>query len=186
MAEASGNAQVIAAANAKAAYLGLEVQLDATGKATVSKLGEIQQAAIATQRTMSQVSRAETPSNPTGTSDGLAGQDFWEEFKAERAKINEATKARMSSARNGTTSRPIGLSSIADSIPIAPQSDIASMAPMIASNFDIQGIEAMQPTEKKVLELVSGGKSANLEGTPEAVDAVDQMLSQLEMLKRGM
>ncbi|WP_180010451.1 tape measure protein [Acinetobacter sp. YH16055] len=183
---ATGDKAKIAIAQAKAASLGLEVQLDATGKATISKLGEIQQAAIATQRTMSQVSRAETPSNPTGVSDGLAGQDFWEEFKAERAKINEATKARMSSAKNGTTSRPIGLSSIADSIPIAPQSDIASMAPMIASNFDIQGIEAMQPTEKKVLELVSGGKSANLEGTPEAVDAVDQMLSQFEMLKRGM
>ena len=185
LAYASGDAQAIATANAKAAYLGLEVQIDSTGKTTVSKLSEIQRAASATQQSIQQVNN-NSSAEPKPAEDSLAGQDYWDEFKAKRAKINEATRARMNSTKAGASFRPLGLSAFSDSGPITPQADIANMAPMIASNFDIQGIEAMQPTEKKVLELVSAGKSANLEGTPEAVDAVDQMLSQLEMLKRGM
>lgn len=185
LAYASGDAQAIATANAKAAYLGLEVQIDSTGKTTVSKLSEIQRAASATQQSIQQVNN-NSSAEPKPAEDSLAGQDYWEEFKAKRAKINEATRARMNSTKAGASFRPLGLSAFSDSAQITPQADIANMAPMIASNFDIQGIEAMQPTEKKVLELVSAGKSANLEGTPEAVDAVDQMLSQLEMLKRGM
>ena len=145
------------------------------------------EAAQATQRSVSQVSRTETPSNPTGgASDSLAGQDYWEEFKAKRAKINEASQTRLNDSKSGASSRPLGLSGISNSAPITPQAEIANMAPMIASSFDIQEIETMQPTEKKVLELVSGGKSANLEGTPEAVDTMEDMLREFEMLKRGM
>jgi len=44
----------------------------------------------------------------------------------------------------------------------------------------------MQPTEKKILEIQSGGKSAELQGTPEAVDSVEEMLREFEMLKRSM
>ena len=44
----------------------------------------------------------------------------------------------------------------------------------------------MKPTEKKVLELQSGGKAAELQGTPEAVDSVEEMLREFEMLKRSM
>lgn len=184
---ATGDKAKVAMAQAKASSLGLEVQLDATGKATVAKLGEIQEAAQATQRSVSQVSRTETPSNPTGgASDSLAGQDYWEEFKAKRAKINEASQTRLNDSKSGALSRPLGLSAISNSAPITPQAEIANMAPMIASSFDIQEIETMQPTEKKVLELQSGGKAAELQGTPEAVDSVEEMLREFEMLKRSM
>ena len=61
---ATGDKAKIAVAQAKAASLGLQVQLDATGKATVAKLGEMQQAAIETQRTVSQVSQATSREQP--------------------------------------------------------------------------------------------------------------------------
>lgn len=184
LAEASGNAQVIAAANAKAAYLGLEVQLDATGKATVAKLGEIQQAAAITQRSVSQVSQKSSVAETRPAEDSLAGQDFWEEFKARRAEINKATHERMNKAQSGRSST--GISSIADQLPIVPQADIENMAPMIASSFDLTPLQDIQPTEKKILEIQSGNKAATLQGTPDAVDSVEEMLREFEMLKRGM
>lgn len=183
LAYASGDAQVIAAANAKAAYLGLEVQLDATGKATVAKLGEIQQASQAAQQSIQRVSRSE--SNSSGSSsdpatDSPPKDDYWENFKAKRAKINEAARARMQKVA------PTAGGGIAPSAPIAPeQTAIAEMAPLIATSFDIQANETMQPTEKKVLELVSGGKTASLEGTPESIDTMESMMREFEMLKRG-
>jgi hypothetical protein len=57
---------------------------------------------------------------------------------------------------------------------------------MVATGFDIQMDESMGPKETKRLELVSGGKSASLEGTPEAVDSVEEMLQKFETLKRSM
>lgn len=185
LAQASGNAQLIAAANAKAAYLGLEVQLDATGKATVSKLGEIEQAAQATQRSVSQISQPVSRDQPEIAPEQKSNDDYWDNFKERMKARTDAANARSQAQRSGGRSIGGGStfnnnSEYAQPIPSAPD------APMIAGSFDIQGIETMQPTEKKVLELVSGGKSANLEGTPEAVDTVDQMLREFEMLKRGM
>ncbi|AYA68594.1 tape measure domain-containing protein [Acinetobacter sp. WCHA55] len=182
LAYASGDAQVIAAANAKAAYLGLEVQLDATGKATVTKLGEIQQAAIETQRTVSQVSQSTTQEQPEISPEQQATNDHWDDFKAKMKartdELNAKSQARGSGGGNASL-----LSNGGDpvrQIPTAPE------APLIATSFDIQGIENMQPTEKKVLELQSGGKAAELQGTPEAVDSVEEMLREFEMLKRSM
>ena len=57
---------------------------------------------------------------------------------------------------------------------------------MVASSFDIQMLEPAQPTEKKILEIQSGGRSAEVQGTPEAVDTMEDMLREFEMLKRGM
>lgn len=182
LAQASGNAQVMAAANAKAAYLGLEVQLDATGKATVTKLGEIQQAAIETQRTVSQVSQSTAREQPEISPEQKATNDHWDDFKAKMKartdELNAKSQARGSGGGNASL-----LSNGGDpvrQIPTAPE------APLIATSFDIQGIENMQPTEKKVLELQSGGKAAELQGTPEAVDSVEEMLREFEMLKRSM
>jgi hypothetical protein len=59
-------------------------------------------------------------------------------------------------------------------------------APMVASSFDITPLQDIQPTEKKILELQSGGKVAELQGTPEAVNSVEEMLQEFEMLKRSM
>ena len=184
LAQASGNTQVMAAANAKAAYLGLEVQLDATGKATVTKLGEIQQAAVATQRTVSQVGQSSVTSStqPEISPEQQATNDHWDDFKAKMKARTDAMNAK-SQARGsggGVGSLLSGNSQLAQQIPVAPE------APLIASSFDIEGIETMQPTEKKILEIQSGGKSAELQGTPEAVDGMEDILREFEMLKRSM
>lgn len=182
LAYASGDAQVIAAANAKAVYLGLEVQLDATGKATVTKLGEIQEAAVETQRTVSQVSQSTAREQPEISAEQKATNDHWDDFKvkmkARTDELNAKSQARSSGGGNASL-----LSNGGDS---TQQISAVPDAPLIATSFDIQGIENMQPTEKKVLELQSGGKAAELQGTPEAVDSVEEMLREFEMLKRSM
>ena len=182
LAYASGDAQVIAAANAKAAYLGLEVQLDDTGKATVTKLGEIQQAAIETQRTVSQVGQVTSREQPDISAEQKATNDHWDDFKAKmKARTDELNaKSQSRGTSGGNTSLLSNGGDPVQQIPLMPD------APLIATSFDIQGIENMQPTEKKVLELQSGGKAAELQGTPEAVDSVEEMLREFEMLKRSM
>ncbi|SNU15186.1 tape measure domain protein [Acinetobacter johnsonii] len=182
LAQASGNAQVMAAANAKAAYLGLEVQLDATGKATVTKLGEIQQAAIDTQRTVSQVSQATSREQPEISPEQQATNDHWDDFKTKMKARTDELNAKSQSRGSGGGNASL-LSNGSDT---AQQISAVPDAPLIATSFDIQGIENMQPTEKKVLELQSGGKAAELQGTPEAVDSVEEMLREFEMLKRSM
>lgn len=179
---ATGDKAKIAVAQAKAASLGLQVQLDATGKATVSKLGEIQQAAIETQRTVSQVSQSTAREEPEISAEQQATNDHWDDFKAKMKARTDAMNAK-SQARGsggGVGSLLSNNSDSAQQIPSMPD------APLIATSFDIQGIENMQPTEKKVLELQSGGKAAELQGTPEAVDSVEEMLREFEMLKRSM
>lgn len=179
---ATGDKAKIAVAQAKAASLGLQVQLDATGKATVSKLGEIQQAAIETQRTVSQVSQSTAREEPEISAEQQATNDHWDDFKAKmKARTDELnTKSQARGSGGGNASL---LSNGGDS---AQQISAVPDAPLIATSFDIQGIENMQPTEKKVLELQSGGKAAELQGTPEAVDSVEEMLREFEMLKRSM
>ena len=179
---ATGDKAKIAVAQAKAASLGLQVQLDATGKATVTKLGEIQQAAIETQRTVSQVSQATTREQPEISAEQQATNDHWDDFKAKMKARTDAmnAKSQARSSGGGVGSLLSNNSDSAQQIPSMPD------APLIATSFDIQGIENMQPTEKKVLELQSGGKAAELQGTPEAVDSVEEMLREFEMLKRSM
>lgn len=179
---ATGDKAKIAVAQAKAASLGLQVQLDATGKATVTKLGEIQQAAIETQRTVSQVSQATSREQPEISAEQQATNDHWDDFKAKMKARTDAMNAK-SQARGSGGGNTSLLSNGGD-----PTQQISAVpdAPLIATSFDIQGIENMQPTEKKVLELQSGGKAAELQGTPEAVDSVEEMLREFEMLKRSM
>ncbi|QIC67490.1 tape measure protein [Acinetobacter schindleri] len=183
LAHASGDAQVISAANAKAAYLGLEVQLDATGKATVAKLGEMQQAAVATQRTIQQVSNTSSSSSSVSSDEKSDDDDYWEKFKQKMsdrvAKSNEAAQARRSSIGGGVKA-PIGTDSVLAAQQVIPD------APMVASSFDLTPLQDIQPTEKRILELQSGGKVAELQGTPEAVNSVEEMLQEFEMLKRSM
>ncbi|MEQ1156639.1 tape measure protein [Acinetobacter johnsonii] len=179
---ATGDKAKIAVAQAKAASLGLQVQLDATGKATVTKLGEIQQAAVATQRTVSQVSQATSRDQPEISAEQQATNDHWDDFKAKMKARTDAMNAK-SQARGSGGGNASLLSNGSDS---TQQISAVPDAPLIATSFDIQGIENMQPTEKKVLELQSGGKAAELQGTPEAVDSVEEMLREFEMLKRSM
>lgn len=166
----------------QAYMLDLDVQVDSTGKATITKLGEIQQAAIETHRTVSQVSQSTAREQPEISAEQQATNDHWEDFKAKmKARTDELNaKSQARSSGGGVGSLLSNNSDSAQQIPSMPD------APMIATSFDIQGIENMQPTEKKVLELQSGGKAAELQGTPEAVDSVEEMLREFEMLKRSM
>lgn len=182
---ATGDKAKIAVAQAKAASLGLEVQLDATGKATVSKLGEIQRAADATQRSVSQVSQPVTQNQPEVSAEKKASDDYWDNFKAEMKAKTDAANARAQAQRSGGRSGNTG-SGLTGSNEPAYQAPAMPDAPMVASSFDITPLQDIQPTEKKILELQSGGKVAELQGTPEAVNSVEEMLQEFEMLKRSM
>ncbi|PZO90516.1 MAG: tape measure domain-containing protein, partial [Acinetobacter johnsonii] len=140
LAYASGDAQVIAAANAKAAYLGLEVQLDATGKATVTKLGEIQQAAIETQRTVSQVSQSTAREEPEISAEQKATNDHWDDFKAKMKARTDELNAKSQSRGSGGGNASL-LSNGGDS---TQQISAVPDAPLIATSLDIQPMEGME------------------------------------------
>ena len=131
---------------------------------------------------MSQVSQATSREQPEISPEQQATNDHWDDFKAKMKartdELNAKSQARGSGGGNASL-----LSNGSDT---AQQISAVPDAPLIATSFDIQGIENMQPTEKKVLELQSGGKAAELQGTPEAVDSVEEMLREFEMLKRSM
>ena len=168
---ATGDKAKIAVEQAKAASLGLEVQIDATGKATVSKLGEIQRAAIATQRSVSQVSRTESSSDPTSSepNDSLAGQDYWEEFKAKRAKINEATKARMAlvNGKGGDnlsqlTANP-AVSAMAPSVePVSINTE-----PLEATSFGTVQVDLRTDSGTKQVQVMAGSEQNLLDALAE-------------------
>lgn len=182
LAQASGNAQVMAAANAKAAYLGLEVQLDATGKATVTKLGEIQQAAIETQRTVSQVSQSTAREQPEISPEQQATNDHWDDFKAKMKartdELNAKSQARGSGGGNASL-----LSNSGDS---TQQISAVPDAPLIATSLDIQPMEGMETKETVEIKIDMGmGQTATVSAMPDQSDALQNMLEQLERLKRS-
>ena len=178
LAYASGDAQVIAAANAKAAYLGLEVQLDATGKATVTKLGEIQQAAIETQRTVSQVSQSTAREQPEISAEQKATNDHWDDFKAKMKERTDELNAKSQSRGSGGGNVSL-LSNGGDpvqQIPTAPD------APMIASSFDVTPID--EGSKKTVdINLNIGGQTVQVAATPDGADALEEMMRELETIK---
>ncbi|WP_353141364.1 tape measure protein [Acinetobacter pragensis] len=182
---ATGDKAKIAIAQAKAASLGLEVQLDETGKATVAKFGEIQEAAQATQRSVSQVSQPVSRDQPEVSAEKQASDDYWDNFKAEMKAKTDAANARAQAQRSGGRSSNTG-SGLTGSNEPAYQAPAMPDAPMVASSFDLTPLQDIQPTEKKIIEIQSGGKSAELQGTPEAVDGMEDILREFEMLKRSM
>ena len=180
LAEASGNAQLIAAARAKAAYLGLEVQLDATGKATVTKLGEIQQAAIETQRTVSQVSQATSREQPEISAEQQATNDHWDDFKAKMKartdELNAKSQARGSGGGNASL-----LSNSGDS---AQQISAVPDAPLIATSLDIQPMEGMETKQSVEIKIDMGtGQTATVSAAPDQATALEEMMRELEAIK---
>ncbi|WP_339993383.1 tape measure protein [Acinetobacter sp. MYb191] len=180
LAYASGDAQVIAAANAKAAYLGLEVQLDATGKATVTKLGEIQQAAIETQRTVSQVSQATSREQPEISAEQKATNDHWDDFKAKMKartdELNAISQARSSGGGNASL-----LSNGGDS---TQQISAVPDAPLIATSLDIQPIEGMETKQSVEIKIDMGtGQTATVSAAPDQATALEEMMRELEAIK---
>ncbi|RKG37353.1 tape measure protein [Acinetobacter sp. WCHAc060007] len=163
---------------AHARMLDLKIEINDAGKAAIS----LEQA---TQRSVSQVYQPTVQNQPEVGMDKKASDDYWDNFKAEMKAKTDAANARAQTQRS--SSRSVGGGStfnngseIAQPIPSAPD------APMIASGFDITPLQDIQPTEKKILEIQSGNKSAELEGTPEAVDSMEEILREFEMLKKGM
>ena len=178
LAYASGDAQVIAAANAKAAYLGLEVQLDATGKATVTKLGEIQQAAVDTRRTVSQVSQATSREQPEISAEQKATNDHWDDFKAKMKAHTDELNAKSQSRGlgGGNASLLSNGSDTVQQIPAAPE------APMIASSFDVTPID--EGAKKTVdINLNIGGQTVQVAATTDGADALEEMMRELETIK---
>lgn len=180
LAYASGDAQVIAAANAKAAYLGLEVQLDATGKATVSKLGEIQQAAVATQRTVSQVSQATSRDQPEISAEQKATNDHWDDFKAKMKARTDELNAKSQARGTGGGNASL-LSNGGDS---TQQISAVPDAPLIATSLDIQPMEGMETKQSVEIKIDMGtGQTATVSAAPDQATALEEMMRELEAIK---
>lgn len=180
LAQASGNAQVMAAANAKAAYLGLEVQLDATGKATVSKLGEIQQAAIETQRTVSQVSQSTAREQPEISPEQQATNDHWDDFKAKMKARTDELNAKSQGRSSGGGNASL-LSNGGDS---TQQISAVPDAPLIATSLDIQPMEGMETKQSVEIKIDMGtGQTATVSAAPDQATALEEMMRELEAIK---
>ena len=180
LAQASGNAQVMAAANAKAAYLGLEVQLDATGKATVTKLGEIQQAAIETQRTVSQVSQSTAREQPEISPEQQATNDHWDDFKAKMKARTDELNAKSQSRGSGGGNASL-LSNGGDS---TQQISTVPDAPLIATSLDIQPMEGMETKQSVEIKIDMGtGQTATVSAAPDQATALEEMMRELEAIK---
>lgn len=180
LALASGNAQVMAAANAKAAYLGLEVQLDATGKATVTKLGEIQQAAIETQRSVSQVSQSTIQDQPEISPEQQATNDHWDDFKAKMKARTDAMNAK-SQSRGSSGGNASLLSNGSDS---TQQISAVPDAPLIATSLDIQPMEGMETKQSVEIKIDMGtGQTATVSAAPDQATALEEMMRELEAIK---
>lgn len=180
LAYASGDAQVIAAANAKAAYLGLEVQLDATGKATVTKLGEIQQAAIEAQRTVSQVSQTTAREQPEISAEQKATNDHWDDFKAKMKARTDAMNAKPQSRSSGGGNASL-LSNGGDS---TQQISAVPDAPLIATSLDIQPMEGMETKQSMEIKIDMGtGQTATVSAAPDQATALEEMMRELEAIK---
>lgn len=157
---ATGDKAKIAVAQAKAASLGLEVQIDATGKATVARLGEIQDAATATQRSVQQVSRGTTSADHKPANDSLAGQDFWEEFKAERAKINEATKARMAlvNGKGGGNFSQLAVNPAVSAMAPSVEPVDINTEPLEATSFGTVQVDLRTDSGTKPVQVMAGSE----------------------------
>ena len=177
---ATGDKAKIAVAQAKAASLGLQVQLDATGKATVSKLGEIQQAAVATQRTVSQVSQVTSREQPEISPEQQATNDHWDDFKAKMKartdELNAKSQARGSGGANASL-----LSNGGDS---AQQISAVPDAPLIATSLDIQPMEGMETKQSVEIKIDMGtGQTATVSAAPDQATALEEMMRELEAIK---
>lgn len=179
---ATGDKAKIAVAQAKAASLGLQVQLDATGKATVTKLGEIQQAAIETQRTVSQVSQSSATSStqPEISPEQQATNDHWDDFKAKMKARTDELNAKSQSRGSGGGNASL-LSNSGDS---TQQISAVPDAPLIATSLDIQPMEGMETKQSVEIKIDMGtGQTATVSAAPDQATALEEMMRELEAIK---
>ena len=179
---ATGDKAKIAVAQAKAASLGLQVQIDATGKATVSKLGEIQQAAVATQRTVSQVSQSSATSStqPEISPEQQATNDHWDDFKTKMKARTDELNAKSQSRGSGGGNASL-LSNGSDT---AQQISAVPDAPLIATSLDIQPMEGMETKQSVEIKIDMGtGQTATVSAAPDQATALEEMMRELEAIK---
>lgn len=65
----------------------------------------------------------------------------------------------------------------------APDVDVNSLAPSV--NTAVPSIPTTDVSKNSRIELVSGNKTANLTGSQQDVDIMEEMLREFEMLKKG-
>ncbi|MEQ1093322.1 tape measure protein [Acinetobacter johnsonii] len=177
---ATGDKAKIAVAQAKAASLGLQVQLDATGKATVTKLGEIQQAAIETQRSVSQVSQSTAREQPEISAEQKATNDHWDDFKAKMKARTDAMNAKSQARGSGGANASL-LSNGSDS---TQQISAVPDAPLIATSLDIQPMEGMETKQSVEIKIDMGtGQTATVSAAPDQATALEEMMRELEAIK---
>lgn len=261
-AAASGDASVIAATNAKAASLGLEVQIDKSGKASVKSMDELTSANDRVRnsaesigdgyRNAGSVAREEAKSAEQAWSDAVdaASAQFDAEMKRQgkslskgiynynsysKAEVIEQIKskgysdteakklannlwqkgreadrdAKNDRVRGGNVSMNFlikqefdnaaakglttqwGTNKINDLLrqmeskgsTSAPDVDVNSLAPSV--NTAVPSIPTTDVSKNSRIELVSGNKTANLTGSQQDVDIMEEMLREFEMLKKG-
>ena len=177
---ATGDKAKIAVTQAKAASLGLQVQLDATGKATVTKLGEIQQAAIETQRSVSQVSQSTAREQPEISAEQKATNDHWDDFKAKMKARTDAMNAKSQARGSGGANASL-LSNGSDS---TQQISAVPDAPLIATSLDIQPMEGMETKQSVEIKIDMGtGQTATVSAAPDQATALEEMMRELEAIK---
>ena len=177
---ATGDKAKIAVAQAKAASLGLQVQIDATGKATVTKLGEIQQAAVATQRTVSQVSQSTAREQPEVSAEQQATNDHWDDFKAKMKARTDELNAKSQARGTGGGNASL-LSNGGDS---TQQISAVPDAPLIATSLDIQPMEGMETKQSVEIKIDMGtGQTATVSAAPDQATALEEMMRELEAIK---
>lgn len=177
---ATGDKAKIAVAQAKAASLGLQVQMDATGKATVTKLGEIQQAAIETQRTVSRVSQPTSREQPEISPEQQATNDHWDDFKAKMKARTDELNAKSQARGTGGGNASL-LSNGSDS---TQQISAVPDAPLIATSLDIQPMEGMETKETVEIKIDMGtGQTATVSAAPDQATALEEMMRELEAIK---
>lgn len=170
----TGDQAQIALAKAQAASLGLEVQLDATGKATVTKLGEMQQAAVQTQRVIQQASK-------TVESGSSNNQDETDPMDALRKKMSErvAKSNAAAQARRGGSSPNISTPSIAVPDAAVPE------APLIASSFDTKALESEGTVKTVSVDFNISGEKYSVPTTQSGADSLEELAARLEQISRG-
>ena len=98
LAYASGDAQSIAAANAKAASLGLQVQVDATGKATVTSMDEVSSSVDRVGRSFDNLKGHARSAGDVMREEARSSTEEW-------AAALDAMKGKMHASRTGTTAK---------------------------------------------------------------------------------
>ena len=162
---------------AQARMLDLKIEIDDAGKSTISleqtdqAIKQIGQSASTSAQQLSAMNnQAGGASNPTGgASDSLAGQDYWEEFKAKRAKINEATKERTALANGKGSGNFSQLNANPSVSAMAPSVEPVAIntEPLEATSFGTVQVDLRTDSGTKQVQVMAGSEQNLLDALAE-------------------